>query len=102
MLGTTKKIQGIIKSVADTVNSVKAATSKPNNPPVKPSTGSGSLGFITSNIKNNVPAASLEAYRKNNNIPAKSFGFKKGGSVSSASKRADGCAMKGKTRGKII
>jgi hypothetical protein len=28
--------------------------------------------------------------------------FKKGGSVSSASKRADGCAIKGKTRGKIV
>jgi len=26
----------------------------------------------------------------------------KGGSVSSASKRADGCAVKGKTRGKIV
>jgi hypothetical protein len=30
------------------------------------------------------------------------YGFKKGGSVSSASKRADGCAIKGKTRGKIV
>jgi hypothetical protein len=28
--------------------------------------------------------------------------FKKGGMVSSASKRADGCAIKGKTRGKIV
>jgi hypothetical protein len=32
---------------------------------------------------------------------AKSMGFKKGGSVSSASKRADGAAIRGKTRGKI-
>lgn len=30
------------------------------------------------------------------------LGFKKGGSVSSASKRADGIAMKGKTRGKMV
>ena len=30
------------------------------------------------------------------------MGYKKGGSVSSASKRADGCAMKGKTKGKMI
>jgi len=30
------------------------------------------------------------------------FGMKSGGSVSSASKRADGCATKGKTRGKYI
>ena len=28
--------------------------------------------------------------------------YKKGGSVSSASKRADGCAVKGKTKGRII
>jgi hypothetical protein len=28
--------------------------------------------------------------------------FKKGGVVSSASKRADGCAVKGKTRGKMV
>lgn len=29
-------------------------------------------------------------------------GMKSGGKVSSASKRADGCAIKGKTRGKIV
>ena len=28
--------------------------------------------------------------------------FKSGGKVSSASKRADGCAIKGKTRGKML
>jgi hypothetical protein len=28
--------------------------------------------------------------------------YKAGGSISSASKRADGCAVKGKTRGKIV
>lgn len=28
--------------------------------------------------------------------------FKKGGSVGSASKRADGCAVRGKTRGKVL
>jgi hypothetical protein len=28
--------------------------------------------------------------------------YKAGGSVSSASKRADGCAVKGKTRGKMV
>jgi hypothetical protein len=28
--------------------------------------------------------------------------YKKGGSVSSASKRADGCCVKGKTRGKML
>jgi len=29
-------------------------------------------------------------------------GMKKGGKVSSASKRADGCAVKGKTKGRIV
>jgi hypothetical protein len=29
-------------------------------------------------------------------------GYKSGGSVSSASKRADGCAIKGKTRGRFV
>ena len=32
----------------------------------------------------------------------KAVGMKKGGKVSSASKRADGCAVKGKTRGRMI
>ena len=29
-------------------------------------------------------------------------GYKKGGKVSSASKRADGCAVKGKTKGRMV
>ena len=32
----------------------------------------------------------------------KDAGYKKGGSVSSASKRADGCAVKGKTKGRFV
>lgn len=32
----------------------------------------------------------------------KPYDFKKGGTVSSASKRADGCAVKGKTKGRMI
>jgi hypothetical protein len=32
----------------------------------------------------------------------KPYDFKKGGKVSSASKRADGCCIKGKTKGKMI
>jgi hypothetical protein len=30
------------------------------------------------------------------------MGMKKGGMVGSASKRADGCAVKGKTRGRMV
>ena len=32
----------------------------------------------------------------------KAVGMKSGGKVSSASKRADGCAVRGKTRGKMV
>jgi hypothetical protein len=35
-------------------------------------------------------------------IKAKKFNYKSGGKVSSASKRADGCAQRGKTRGKFV
>ena len=34
--------------------------------------------------------------------PNSAVGMKKGGKVSSASKRADGCAVKGKTKGKMV
>jgi hypothetical protein len=34
--------------------------------------------------------------------PGKPKAFAKGGSVGSASKRADGCCTKGKTRGKMV
>ena len=34
--------------------------------------------------------------------PKRPLEMKKGGKVSSASKRADGCAMRGKTRGRVV
>lgn len=40
--------------------------------------------------------------RGKNPRPANPSMFKKGGSVSSASKRADGCAVKGKTKGRMV
>ena len=53
--------------------------------------------------------AGLEAPSLRNKSQARSFsnqktpqGMKKGGKVSSASSRADGCAQRGKTRGKMI
>ena len=38
----------------------------------------------------------------NGKKPATAAGMKKGGKVSSASKRADGCAIKGKTKGRLV
>ena len=44
-----------------------------------------------------------EAYEKYDKTRLKDQGsFKKGGSVGSASKRADGIAQRGKTRGKMV
>jgi hypothetical protein len=44
-----------------------------------------------------------EAYENFQKSPeADTIGMKKGGSVSSASKRADGCAVRGKTKGKFV
>ena len=42
------------------------------------------------------------AYRESFGNIRKALGFKSGGSVSSASKRADGCAIKGKTKGRMV
>jgi hypothetical protein len=47
----------------------------------------------------------LRGQRKNSGKPQKSddeSGAKKGGMVSSASKRADGCAKRGKTKGRMV
>ena len=44
----------------------------------------------------------MKAARNQQRAAQKSMGFKKGGKVSSCSKRADGCAMKGKTRGRMV
>jgi hypothetical protein len=41
--------------------------------------------------------ATDEAYERSRTTP-----YKKGGSVGSASKRADGCAVRGKTKGKMV
>ncbi len=49
-----------------------------------------SYGFATEMRKRRVEEAKKE------------LGMKKGGSVSSASKRADGCATKGKTKGRMV
>ena len=52
------------------------------------------------------PEGKTAKIERNYNIPSSTksnrYGMKKGGSVSSASKRADGCATKGKTRGTML
>ncbi len=43
-----------------------------------------------------------EAFEREMGEGTPQLGMKAGGSVSSASKRADGCAQRGKTRGKMV
>ena len=46
--------------------------------------------------------AEVAAGKKTKEQAQAEIGMKKGGKVSSASKRADGCAIKGKTRGRMV
>jgi len=46
--------------------------------------------------------AAKELFQKTKERIKSAIKFKSGGSVSSASKRADGCATKGKTKGKMV
>ena len=46
--------------------------------------------------------AEVAAGRKTKQQAQAEVGMKKGGKLSSASKRADGCAIRGKTKGKMV
>lgn len=66
-------------------------------------------GSATPTPKVKKPTPKLPPEAENDGPPKDSKGrdiiprpYKKGGSVSSASKRADGCATKGKTRGRMV
>ena len=48
------------------------------------------------------PGSATESRKRRVENSKKELGMKKGGTVKSASKRADGCATKGKTRGRMI
>lgn len=71
-----------------------AASTTPPSPvassPVKPKRSAA--------IEESIQEAQDEQARRK----IKAMGYKKGGSVSSASKRADGIAQKGKTKGRMI
>ena len=58
-----------------------------------------------SEAQKKLDAEDAAAKEKVKNVVVKvkgAFKFKAGGSVGSASRRADGCAQRGKTRGKIV
>ena len=72
------------------------------------------IGSAANTLLAETPKAALHAFAQRVNFgekPSKeqrdemkreTRGMKKGGAVKSASSRADGCAMRGKTRGKIV
>ena len=64
--------------------------------------GFGLLGNVAANkLEDREEEKKKAAMAAQTGAPAQP-GMKKGGSVSSASKRADGIAVKGKTRGKMV
>lgn len=86
----------------------KADTSRANEVPPGPQqkmegkTASGVAREARGIKSGRAGAMGRDPSRYNKPVTLDELGFKKGGSVSSASKRADGCATKGKTRGKMV
>jgi hypothetical protein len=81
-------------------DSSSAGKTLPKIPDAAPDTGDelGRLArFKKPPLRQETMRERAESYNRKRGIP----GFKAGGSVSSASKRADGIAIKGKTRGKM-
>ena len=60
------------------------------------------LKVIASQTDENVPIEKAKYRRGHIATNEALYGMKKGGKVSSASVRADGCAIRGKTRGKMV
>jgi hypothetical protein len=87
--GTTGGLSGALK------NAVLGSN------PSTPATNAGGLGgMMSGGAEKALGAPTLKSLQGPTAKPGAMM--KKGGKVSSASKRADGCATKGKTRGKIV
>jgi hypothetical protein len=88
-IGSMQVIPGVSDSINSFVDNVTGETSKKQDEKIRALEAEVAAG------KKTQQQAEMEA---------KGTGMKKGGKVksSSASKRADGCAIKGKTKGKIV
>jgi hypothetical protein len=82
-LGSLQIIPGTSKAINSFVDNVTGETSKVQNEKIKALEAEVAAG------KKTQQQAAMEA---------RNTGMKKGGKVTSASKRADGCAIRGKTR----
>jgi hypothetical protein len=86
-IGSMQVIPGVSDSINSFVDNVTGETSKKQDEKIKALEAEVAAG------KKTQQQAEMEA---------KGTGMKKGGKVSSASKRADGCAVKGKTKGRMV
>lgn len=86
-IGSMQVIPGVSDSINSFVDSATGVTGKAQEDRIKALEAEVAAG------KKTQQQAEMEA---------KGTGMKKGGKVSSASKRADGCAIKGKTKGRMV
>jgi len=86
-LGSASIVPGVYDSINSFVDNVTGETSKKQDEKIRALEAEVAAG------KKTQQQAEMEA---------KGTSMKKGGKVSSASKRADGCAVKGKTKGRMV
>jgi hypothetical protein len=86
-------MKGIVSGAEDAVAARAAA--KAARQPYNEATAERLTGLSMNPRRANIPVSEGE-FRKGGKVKK----YAKGGSVSSASSRADGCAVKGKTKGK--
>ena len=101
---TGSAVRGVVQQVADTIKNAPAGSNSSSgfikvSDIAKVAEAVPSAKSTTSDVGGmykRLTASDIEEEKK------KKVGMKKGGKVSSASKRADGIVIKGKTRGKMV
>jgi len=112
--GIANTAQSLMKDVNNAANQINYGSSLGSSSGSTDNLGFNSLGNAVSSgpafsyEPRNPPGQTYTLSQRPGMPDVALFAFKKGGSVkakpkmSSASKRADGCAMKGKTRGRMV
>ena len=90
------------KAWADVKSGKQKAPSFDDMGPLPPAKKEQIKKGVLQGIKGYSPSKEVQKFDENYKKGGKVKCMKKGGSVSSASKRADGCAVKGKTKGRKI
>jgi len=115
-MGMFKKVLNAVSPVASVINK-SGPVAKMLGMEKKKGTkmpGRGTMGSMMASLANDPKAQNALEQGKARIAPVKAAGMKKGGKVkkmayggkvksgSSASRRADGCAVKGRTKGRIV